>query len=198
MDQVPVEWRDLTEGELERIVQVDAFTNRYRLAFWQEYERAQTQVERMDLSRISMTMGVPSAYLRKQLQNPQKLAWIICPPASYSTFLEETLSFGLKRLRNDILTLPIFDSDGRVDTAAAKLILQAVAFVDMRRHGGIVQKNIHVVQDAKAVKAELSLREIEDRIRELETTKTISIAHEAVGPQEVELVDCPQNKKLSD
>lgn len=183
LEAVPKEWLLLTEEELHGFVSPEPGLNRLRLAFWAEYEAAQRSVRRMDLYAISQLTGRPSKYIVAELRGTDRMAWVLCPPASYEMFLDEALSFGMKRLREDILGMNIKDADGSVDPKKADILLKAIAFVDMRKHGGIVQKNLHLhgsTNGMKALSRQLSEEEIDARIAELEGDGTVKNAQAAL------------------
>lgn len=183
LQAVPKEWLLLTEEELHSFVRPEASLNRLRLAFWAEYESAQRSVRKMDLHALSELTGRPSKYILAELRATDRMAWVLCPPASYEMFLDEALSFGMKRLREDILGMNIKTSDGDVDPKKADILLKAIAFVDMRKHGGIVQKNLHLhstTSQMKSVGRHLTEQEIDARIAELEGNGTVQNAQAAL------------------
>lgn len=154
--------------------------NRLRVAFWHEYERAQTLANpKMVISAIHA--GVCSRQLfDRYMLRPEKVAWILCPPASYTTIAEEALSFGLEQLR-DILALPVqrLDAKGRVivDTKLGELQAKIVAMLDNRVKGAVKQTienrnmNLNIsTSDKQVAKAAMSgtMDQIERRLKELE------------------------------
>jgi len=163
--------------ELERQVKPDAFTNRVRLGFWREYERAQAFGVRMVLENIAVTIGATSAHVWACVEDTsRRLPWILQPPASYENFLSESLERGLSRLRT-IIDAEIGHQDptsGKLvitDHKAAELILKAVVFIDMRVSGGIVQKSINVTHDTSQMKKWANkdrLEELNKKIAEIE------------------------------
>ena len=185
LNAVPKEWLLLNEQELQHLVQPEPGLNRLRLAFWAEYEDAQRNVRRMDLHVLSQLTGMPSKYILAQLRSTDRMAWVLCPPASYEMFLDEALSFGMKRLREDILGMDIKYADGSVDPKKADILLKAIAFVDMRKHGGIVQKNLHLhgsTKDMKSFSRKLTDQEIDARIAGLEGKGTVEAAQAGRKP----------------
>jgi len=171
-----------TEKELEFELNPDPFVCRLRLAFWREYEESQSKLRKMNLNALSIAMGVPSASIMAHLRMPKHIIWIITPPASYDIFLDEALSYGLRRMRNDILAMDIHGPDGLVDVKKADLLLKCVAFLDMRKNGGIVQRteNLNLYQkDFKKLSSSMELKEIEEKIKQLEMKGVIEEARSA-------------------
>jgi len=162
----------LSERELKLRVPEDPQLNRLRIAFWKEYDNAQSQMRGMLWNNISRFLQLRPVSYTKYFHNPQTMAYILCPPASYDVFLEESLSHGMTRIR-EILDLPLRDEDGKVNPKVGELILKAAAFLDLRAHGGFLQKSVHAevgmsVGGMKKLANELSLEEIDKKIKELE------------------------------
>jgi hypothetical protein len=79
----------------------------------------------------------------------------------------------MSRIR-EILDLPLRDEDGKVNPKVGELILKAAAFLDLRTHGGFLQKSVHAevgigLNSVKKLADELSLEEIDKKIKELES-----------------------------
>ena len=203
LSHLPHFWLYMSEREIEAKVQPEPELNRIRLAFWKEYEKSQSELKPMHLSDISRHLGFPSVFLIKAFKSPPQLAWILCPPASYDTFLDEALSHGMKKLRQ-ILDLPLFNQDGEVNTKAADLVLKAVAFLDLRKHGGIMARNMNLNVDAstKELRAITSAAQIEDidaKIAELESRQEIEQARREVGARSAPQVQyAPTERLLND
>lgn len=178
---VPHKYFYSTEEELYPITRPTPSLNRLRLSFWKEYESCQAHLRRMLFINIAHEIGMPMQAAKTLMDRPENLAWILCPPASYDAYLEESLQHGMKRLR-EILELPLFDANGNPDQGTAGLILKTVAFIDMRVKGGIVQKNLNLnVGDAKTARDlrpivdALSLDELENKIKELENRQVVNV-----------------------
>lgn len=184
VDKIHADWLDATEEELERTVKPTALTNRLRHAFWREYEMAQSALRKMSIHNIAINMGIPAPTIAAHLRNPRVVIWVIQPPSSYDNYLDEALEFGLRRMRNDILTMNIYDSAGQIEVKKADLLLKAIAFIDMRKNGGIVSKNLHIHEsrrDFKKITQEMSLKDIEEKIKELESKNVIKDAIDATS-----------------
>lgn len=158
---------------------LDPQVNRIRMEFWKEYDRATVQKRRMDLAAIAIGSGMQATLLKHMLSKRANMAWVIIQPGTYESFLDEALSYGLTRLRRDILGASLMttiidkagDSHQVMDHKAADLLLKAVAFLDMRKNGGIVNKSLHVHKRADELKPytqQPSMEELDKRIAELE------------------------------
>ena len=150
--------------------------SRLRMKFWNEYERAAALGERMNLPNIYLGVCSPDYFQNRYILMPEKVAWMLCPPASYVVKMEEALAYGVEQLR-DILELPLVDAKGRPDMKLAELKAKIVAMLDIRVKGAIVQKvenkttslNINTT-DKQVAKAMLfnSMEDIERRMKELD------------------------------
>lgn len=164
-------WRSL--GKLKS--QPGPIDNRLRLAFWNEYNRAQADMDTMRGVNIYSGICTHQHFTERYLKCPEKVAWLMCPPTSYEVALEEALQFGIDQLR-DILALPVKDKKGKVNTSLASLKERIIARLDERKHGATVQRSINVsvqknASDDKKIQEILltnNMDEIQRRIRDLD------------------------------
>lgn len=184
------EYLDMDEIALRKVVKIDPQLNRIRLAFWNEYYRAVDA--KRDMRTGQIIGGICTAEkFHKLLCNDAKAAWILTPPADTVVALQETLSYGLDRVR-EILSLPLYKTEsvkvGRdefedrevVDEKVANLMLKCVAMVDLRLHGSYVQvqkveqktininKNMNSTNDMRTVSNDLGqIGSVDERLKEL-------------------------------
>ena len=122
-----------TPGRVER---------RVRILFWDEYERAATDLTPMDLNAVVAGSGARNwpSLAEHISSHPALFAWFLAPPASYKVQMKEAVDLGLSRLL-DILEVPIMDPEtGAFRPAVAALILQAFKLVDIRVNGMPTQR----------------------------------------------------------
>lgn len=170
------EWFDLNERELlvklrEKRLPPTPADNRIRLNFWFEYGQAIAEGRKMNMAALYSNVMTEEAFYTRYVKRPENLAWMLTPPASYNTVIEEALQFGLEQLR-DVLELPNLDSKGRVNTKLIELKARVVAMLDQRVKGAIVQRSMQVqvhATDKAAMKmaTELTMEDIERRLAEL-------------------------------
>lgn len=171
----------LSEREAERKLAPEPVVYKIRIAFWKVFEYARATHQAISLKKVAELCGQPEHYVRTILMHrPGAFTFVLVPPSSYETELEEALMFGMRRLREDILTLPIkrmrWNEETNMEEEVpipenAKIVLQAIAFLDMRKHGGIVQKQLTVHNDisqGNRAEARASLAELDRKIKELE------------------------------
>lgn len=188
------------EDVLRRISGADARLNRIRMAFWQEYDEAQHLMRNMDILNVSRGVGVSLAFLKHIFSQQTKLAFVLCAPTTYDVFLDEACNRGLSRL-SEIIDIPLYDGEGKPDHKSMELVLKAVAFIDMRKNGGIVQKSMNVhafTNDAQAKRfgKAISSGELDKRLEELERKKQLMDARRTVGEQEVLMVEAGKTDDL--
>lgn len=192
MLEIPEEWRGYQEGDIRTKHKITPTLNQLRLSFWLEYERCRAQmVPRMCMTNVFCAIVPEETFYQKILRDYRSVAWIITPPVSYTVRLEEMLHLGYERIR-EMLEAPLFDErTGKLDTAAAKLVLQATMMIDMRLKGGIVQKlehknislNVNMKtgsQNVMHADQNLRLEEIEEELRRLEKREALLERIEAV------------------
>jgi hypothetical protein len=178
LEKLPVAYLYMSEKELRAEVNPDVRLNQIRIAFWKEYDMARSSLTAMSVVGMqSFLDGLPSIHVRDALQDPEKLAWILCPPASYDNMLEEALARGLGRI-NEIIDLPLYNNSGEVDERIATLILKAVAFLDIRKHGMPTQKidsttrqlNVNITKrDMKQLGSHTRIEDLDAKIKKLES-----------------------------
>lgn len=167
---------------------------RIRFAFWREYERARSKFQTIDVTQISGIVKLPSFYIENLLCDENNLSFILTPPTHYENILDEALSYAMKRIREEVLTLPfkkkeitvISNADGSqeaienevVDHQVVDKFLKAAQMLDIRVHGGIVQKNIHLhkqVTELEPTAVQRDLIDIDKRIKELEAMDEVTL-----------------------
>lgn len=186
--RLPESYVDRSEGELrtiflERNWAPETIDDRLRIMFWKEYERAQTNLNKMHMSHVYM--GICSRdYFYVVLQNKERVAWLLCPPIDYMIAAEEALIYGINQLR-DILSLSHRTVTGGIDQKAAQVKVEIVKLLDNRVKGAVVQttKNLNVNVHANADKKEAPrtdadldkrLQELEQSLKELGASSTIN------------------------
>lgn len=178
------ELKDITESDaITEGADTEPTTSRLRLAFWTEYDSAIGDMRVMSFENIQHATRLTREAIMKILINPKRLAWVLTPPASYEDYISETLNYGIRRLREDILTMNIRTPNGDVDTRKAKLLMDAIAFVDLRKHGGIVQKSMHMHAHTNTPTPKMDIASIEERIRELEANGIVGKVVEKTRPK---------------
>lgn len=171
----------LDERSLFKLLKQDELTptatdNRIRLAFWNEYDRAQANQKKMEMVAVFAGVCSKDYFYGRYLKHAEKVAWMVCPPSSYQVIAEEALAFGLEQLR-DILSLSVVLPNGRADVKLGELQAKIVAMLDTRVKGTITQrletKNMSLnisTSDTAVAKAAMAgtMDDIDLRLKELE------------------------------
>lgn len=173
--------------------------NRLRVSFWNEYERAQANNDKINISTVFAGICTRHYFYSRYLKRPEKVAWLVCPPASYEVVAKEALTFGMEKLR-DILELPIKDAQGRVNIKLGELQAKIVAMLDQRLKGGFTQRvesksmSLNVsTTDKQVAKAAMqgSMEEMERRLKELEhrERRALHLTEEKVARGEESIIE---------
>lgn len=121
-------------------------------------------------------------YATSLLKNHRYLAWLLIPVMNYEDKVSGLLQKSLDKIA-DILDESLYDEKtGKLDKQLLGTILSTFKMLDMRKHGGYVQRieekswQIHSKgEDVKKDVTKLSLEEIDKKIAELESQKTKDI-----------------------
>ena len=175
---------EMDENELEALLKEEgrrpsATDNQLRMRFWLEYDAASARNRQMEFWRVYS--GVcPVEHLHKNVfKRPHTMAWILCPPVSYMSKLEEVLNFGVNELRDIMAHAHVDPISGKINTRLAEIKLKALMFLDIRVKGAITQKieqtnkSISLTmqaneEQAKALIAALSPEQMQEEIRRLQ------------------------------
>lgn len=164
------------EGELKTHTKIDVLEERLRLAFWREYDAAQIQGRKINLSHVYGGVCTQAVFQQKVVANSFKLAYILTPPLDYEIQMKELLQLGLEQLR-DILLLPHLDEKGRPNPKMADVKQKIVESLHLRVKGAVPYrmetKNLNVNVDETKPRwnqkpTPTSPEEIERRLKELQ------------------------------
>jgi hypothetical protein len=182
IEVIPQDIFEMNEGDLAKQGRVDVIDKRLRHSFWLEYGVAQSK--RKTMSMTDVFRGVCSEdYFKKSVTlNSFKLAYILTPPVDYKIALNEMLTLSLDALR-EILEMPIYDENGKVNPKVAAVKLSAITDVINRERGSTVQRiemksqslNVNVEQQAERTVDDIDL-EIKRLEAKLNTPKQIDVS----------------------
>lgn len=153
--------------------------HRVRFLFWLEFENSCLEGRNMIPNNIHSLVCDAKAFRKLFLGLPYRAAFLLCRPAGYQACVKETLTHGLKRMR-EILDMPEYDAKGKLNTKLLELKVKVFGMMDLRVHGAPTQK-IHqvnqnldgpsakqVTQDVKQLVQKGDMETIRRRIYELE------------------------------
>ena len=98
----------LTEAELEtkfRPTPADFFMRRN---FWKKTEEAEAAgIEQIESASVYIGVVTRQYFYENILKNPLRLAWILSPIREHTQLIEEGFYFALKKVRDELLTMPV-------------------------------------------------------------------------------------------
>lgn len=122
----------LTETDLYRRLQQlnqqpNPTDNRLRIKFWLEYARCHETDATSKIIVTNITAGVCSRELfyKHYITNLPRLAWMLCPPTSFTHKCEEALSYGVDQVRKLLELEPEKMTKSHKDLADMKMKLIA-------------------------------------------------------------------------
>jgi hypothetical protein len=155
---LPHELLDATERELERDVKPKKEHRLLKIAFWDEYKRAQRDEKYPHMVMENVYHGICGRlyFYQHILRKPPLLAWLITPPPDELIVQKELLRVGFKRL-NEVLHLPFEEVTYKLKPGRkgqppqmleqkktnVPLIKEVRAIVEMlqnRVHGAVIQR----------------------------------------------------------
>jgi hypothetical protein len=168
--------------------------NRLRTNLWISFDRARTSREA--ILDFHVAAGVCTvAQLHLVLKNPLQAAWLFTPPRTYVEMLDETLEYGMMKLRA-ILDMPETMANGQINQKLVDTKVKIIAMMDLRKNGAptqkIEQKNINhnVGTASKAIPVDqMSMEKLEERAAELRRQNLIAqnlppaVVEQLVGPK---------------
>lgn len=142
----------LTERDLRRRVKPDVTLCQLKMQFWVEYGKALKDERGINAVNVWKGVCAKEYWHDVVMVTPARLAWVVTPPADHMIAMREALDLGIRRLR-EIVQLPIvitrqvedrktgeIRTERKLDAAAARLVLQAVAFLREQVHGAVLQR----------------------------------------------------------
>jgi hypothetical protein len=180
-ENAPEELRKMSEIDLFKTGNIGEKDYFLRKNLWKSVENAQKRGV-FSITEASIYSDVMSAqgYYNRFLANPHRVCWMMTPPIDAKEIMEEALFFGLSRLRNELLTMPI-------NERTAPSMLKAIEFLANRTWGPVIQKieakHAHLnmnkpmaVHDARDVNKRLD--ELKAKLIEVPATQDESINEE--------------------
>jgi len=108
-----------------------------RMAFWAEYDAAQNNQRKFIPRHVWMNIVHNATWYNSVLPNPQRLAWIMCPPGSYVAKTMEVYLCGLE-LMYEYLKLGVqTDNKGNIDSKLGAVQQKIFEGAGMRVRGSV-------------------------------------------------------------
>ena len=195
------------EIELKETYKPNLGAQRFRIAFWEEYDRSVKDGDGINIKKALAGTMTRAVFKKKVLKNHGVLAFVLTPPQDYSVAMKEALDMGMNTLRR-ILGANVVDDNGNLNHKAAEVVLKAYALVDLRVKGAVIQKiqqqslNMNVNKTQVSVTSEstempLTLEEIEKELLELKGKGSEEVKPPVITQKsEGEIVDADYTKKI--
>lgn len=178
---IPEELFELKEDDLKKKVNPTLKLYEIKQRFWEELSESDQMGRKMRMYKLYEGICTSQYFYKTVMQNPNKMAWIAHPLATYENKAKAALQRAQERYEEifnmDITTTKYRKVDGEeishteVDPRKVAVLLSAIKQVEDRVRGGIVQKQI--TQNVGSDKPELvepnqSVEDLDKKIRELE------------------------------
>lgn len=169
--------KSLPLAELEDRISITPTLRRLKMSLWNQYHITVSQ----DAKYISPTAVCEhicstvfwDVYV---VRREEVLAWMFHAPTSFDIKAEEALDYGIDRLREEILTAPLYatnpdGSRGAFNKDNASVVLNAIKFLDARVKGSplqrIEQKSLHLHKNADNMQKGVSREEMHQELESL-------------------------------
>lgn len=145
----------MPEKILRKEVQPTPTDSRLRLAFWNEFNQADSNHTTMRMGQVYAGICTLQYFHGPYLTDPRNVAWLLCPPSSYIVALEEIINRSQNKL-SEILDCEVIDEDGKVDVKLGELILKIHLATESRLRGAVVVRS-HVTHAGEVVNKNLNV-----------------------------------------
>jgi len=177
LDEMPEDIKILPLIELEDRLSLTPTLRRLKISLWDQYRRTVDQNAKY-ISPTAVCENICSLTFWKVyvVRVPEVLAWLFHPPTSFDIKAEEALDFGIDRLREEILTAPLYSTNpdgsrGAFNKDNASVVLNAIKFLDARVKGSplqrIEQKSLHLHKNADNMQKGITRDELNQELDSL-------------------------------
>lgn len=162
----------LGEEDLKKAANAQPSEESLRVAFWEEYKRAERTGSRMNMTNVYAGFVTKRYFQTFVVGNSYKLAYMLMPPMEIQIALEEIVLLGLKR-QKEWLSQPLIDSKGNLNVKLG-LVQQKITEDALNRRRGHVLRQTEVTTRNTNLNLEIkteapkTLADIEREIQELE------------------------------
>ena len=184
-----------------------------KIAFWQEYKRAQSEKRKMIVPNIYQDILSQKGW-GKKLTNPDFVAWLIHPPQSEYLLQLHLIDLGMKRLaealRLDFTETkhiragcdkngdPKFIVQKKINVSLIKEVRGIVEMLQDRAYGSVLHRQANMNISAAAPDNTISLENIDEIEEKLEKLKRVKAMALELGPSDDEVFDAEEVNSETD
>lgn len=203
MRELPPSLLAMDEVKLRKQLEPGWTIESLRQAFWDEYFiTVDNKQKAMRLAAVYAKVCTREHFY-DIIKNQLALSYIVCPPAEYMYKMRSLLDIGLERIR-EVLSKPLENPNGTVNTRLISEIVKIVALVDNRVKGAVVQK-VTIDQTSKNLNVNFnpnyeppkSVTDIDNELANIDNELRMLKAKSTL-PTLTELVDAGQDEQEMD
>ena len=136
---------------------------RLKSNFWIRYDKKSLKLKStIEVSDVITGVCSRQVFTNRCFVKPMVLAYILRRPATYEVVLEDCLTLGIEKLRDEILTAKLQFPNGHLDPKAAAVFMQALTFIDNRVRGPLAQR-LEIKQETKTMNVNINKTITDDR-----------------------------------
>lgn len=132
------EWCDKGEQELANILKPDDLSDRIRVCFWREYERASQTTIGMNMTHVYGRL-ISRNHFYNLIKKPEVVAWMITPTMDIMATGLASYHYGKNHMAKIVKEGP-FDENGKLDLTKAPTFLRAFKILEDRVLGAVTQR----------------------------------------------------------
>lgn len=167
-------YSDMTEEDLREEAKPDSILWQLRIRLWsliqvREHMFVTGEVNKTPLKPVEVYKDIcTSGMFLSRVNHKTKGAFILRPIRDFGDQLDGMITVGAHRMW-EILSAPIHTQTGKLDSAAARMVMQAFKLLKEHKYGGTVQKMVTATIDQNHVPiSQKTPQLIEEEIRILE------------------------------
>lgn len=164
IDELPENLVEIEEDELLMIYTPNMNDQLLRQSLWQEYFRCVSNPKnKFMMARIYKGIVGPDVFFNKIMNRPERLAYILLPPAGYKIMMANLMDLTMKRFY-EILSMPI--DINNVNPAVLNAVVKIGSLVKDSLYGAAVQRNVNINTDI-ANYSNINVEDVDKKILEV-------------------------------
>lgn len=188
-EKIPLSIFEMSQKDIEEAADPSVLQRQLKMSFWTNYEQAVSRgYKEINISQIVSAHCSRQYFYKEIVEKPIMFAWLLTSPINYDLLAQEALSFGIDRIRKEILTAPMFDANGKYNPAIGSMIFQAVKLLDSRVKGSPLQRieQKHLSHTVHERVDGLTVAELDREIRDIQARLAGGAPLQIKAPDETE------------